>query len=160
MLIRIYQNSLELKRTTVDDVDFGSFFSHLWSRGAIPTSAISVVYFPCLFLKLASSNAFISSWTQGCFLAWHTSWNSGLAISVTKLLEYAEDGISRTTPRRQDTSAGDRWRVRCERFVLKVQRREVLVVVLESALDREKTNSTWVATEIYLVERINIVRTF
>ena len=50
----------------------------------------------------------------------------------------------------------------CEKsfFVLKAQRRELLVVVLESALDRETTNSTWIATEIYLVERINVIRTF
>lgn len=78
---------------------------------------------------------------------------------MTKL--FAEDGISRTTPRRQDTSAGRQMKGAMRAFRIEgTKTGSSGCRVVESALDREKTNSTWVATEIYLVERINIIRTF
>ena len=55
----------------------------------------------------------------------------------------------------------DWWRERSWAFPYwRHQRQEVTVVVLESALDRESTNSTWIATKIRWVERVNVRRMF
>lgn len=89
----------------MDDVDFGSFFSHLKSRSYIPTSTISVVYFPSLFLHISNG---IRSCHVGHLV---TSWLDiplETVDCVIKAVQYAEDGISRTAPRRQDTRAEDR----------------------------------------------------